>query len=725
MVITCVTFLTWKPGDIMAQNGIEPIKTLISSPEAAEMAKYGNMEVSLFKGVPQIGIPIHTIQLKDFTLPIQLAYDAGGIQVDQIATSVGLGWSLQAGGSIVAQSYGESDHDMAFELPSNFQTFNPNGFVESDTGQKVIDYDFAWELFDPSNGGVRKNTRSDLYFISYPGGSGKFVVSGTGSMFSAHMIPYSNHSITFTGTGYVMIDPDGNRYEYEELEQATTLVTGCEGGPGAESGSSTPFNKTLVPQSAYTWHLSRIVTTNKDTLEFTYNTLTGFQYDEGVVQTRYVLSEQIAGVCSSSPIDYECQVKKTVNPLVLANIRHTRDNVNVEEVDFIYDTTPRHDFGNSSFGRLKAIKMYQDDQLMLTHTLHHGYFKSSDSTQVSMRLRLDTLMLNNDQIHTFAYDVSGNLPERGSFAQDLWGFYNGITSNTTLIPNGSGLTGMADRSVNINTVGFWTLNRIKYPTGGASVIEMEADAEGGGLRIHRQYDLTGMGDTTNVRAYSYERETFVSPSHVDYYTSRYYALDPPHTLTECSYNTYSASSVAPVMLMDGPDYGYYEVSVEFGNNGEFGKTVSRLSRGYHELDGDQVGVSLNALAWGRGELLSKTQYQRSGTTFQPVQRELHEHLVYFNDENGMWDDPDKHFESYIYGLQIDLNAAELKNGSTLIEAADFDVNKYRIVSAWHHPNTVQTQIYDPISSVWRTQNETVTEFDTTNARLASIEQINT
>lgn len=712
------------PLSIDAQNGIEPIKTLISSPEAAEMAKYGNMEVSLFKGVPQIRIPIHTIQLKDFSLPIQLSYDAGGVKVDQIATNVGLGWSLQAGGMIVAQSYGESDQDMEFELPSNFQSFDPNGYVDTDTGQKAIDYAYAWSLFDPMNGGVRKNTRSDLYFVSYPGGSGKFVVSGTGYMFSAHMVPYSDHTISVTQAGYVMIDSDGNRYEYEDVETATTDVNNCGGGPGAEYGANMPFNAAMVPQSANTWHLSRIVTTNQDTLEFTYTELVGFQYDEGVVQTKYIMTQAIAGTCSSSPIDYQCQVKKTVIPLVLSRIRHRRSNVTVEEVQFVYDTVDREDFGNSSYGRLKEIKMYRDDQIMFTHTLNHTYFQSGGSSQANKRLKLDSVSLYNTLTHSFVYNTSGNLPERGSYAQDLWGFYNGVTSNETMIPNGSGLTGMADRSVNVNTVGYWTLNRIVYPTGGASVIEMQADSEGGGLRIHRQFDLSGMGDTTNVKTYTYERETFMSPEHVDAFISRRYEHDTPQIIPECFYDTYSASSVAQVMLMGGPDYGYYEVSVEYGQDGEFGKTVSKFSRGQYELGGAYVSLSLDALPWGRGELMSKTHYKWNGTSYQPIQRELHNHRVYFNDENGMWDSPDEPFESYIYGMQIKLNKSEVRNNNLLLlKAAEFSVHKYRIVSAWHHADNVKSQIFDEHASVWRTMSESNYSYASA-ARLAVLEQIN-
>src|SRR5207249_5056987 len=50
--------------------------------------------------VPGINIPIYTLQLKDFSFPITLSYHAGGIKVEEMASNIGLGWSLIADGEI-------------------------------------------------------------------------------------------------------------------------------------------------------------------------------------------------------------------------------------------------------------------------------------------------------------------------------------------------------------------------------------------------------------------------------------------------------------------------------------------------------------------------------------------------------------------------------------------------------------------------------------------------
>ena len=63
--------------------------------------KYGEYPINLSTGVPNISIPLYTIDLGTFKLPITLDYHASGIKVDQEATWVGLGWNLNYGAQII------------------------------------------------------------------------------------------------------------------------------------------------------------------------------------------------------------------------------------------------------------------------------------------------------------------------------------------------------------------------------------------------------------------------------------------------------------------------------------------------------------------------------------------------------------------------------------------------------------------------------------------------
>src|SRR5687767_12654498 len=82
-----------------AQNGNYQLRSVVTpSPTTASLGKYGEIPVSLYTGIPSISIPLYEIKDGPLSLPISLSYHAGGIRVEEIASSVGLGWTLNAGG---------------------------------------------------------------------------------------------------------------------------------------------------------------------------------------------------------------------------------------------------------------------------------------------------------------------------------------------------------------------------------------------------------------------------------------------------------------------------------------------------------------------------------------------------------------------------------------------------------------------------------------------------
>ena len=74
-------------------NGVIP-----PSPQASELARYAEYPVGHTSGVPSVSVPLYEIDLGGFILPVSISYHASGARPDQIPTSVGLGWSLNAGG---------------------------------------------------------------------------------------------------------------------------------------------------------------------------------------------------------------------------------------------------------------------------------------------------------------------------------------------------------------------------------------------------------------------------------------------------------------------------------------------------------------------------------------------------------------------------------------------------------------------------------------------------
>ena len=98
------------PLQMMAQDTSSTMgKVTIASPTAAALGKYGDIPVSYHTGIPNIGIPIYTVQSRTLKLPISLSYHAGGLKVQENSSWVGANFSLNAGGCITRTVIGTPD----------------------------------------------------------------------------------------------------------------------------------------------------------------------------------------------------------------------------------------------------------------------------------------------------------------------------------------------------------------------------------------------------------------------------------------------------------------------------------------------------------------------------------------------------------------------------------------------------------------------------------------
>ncbi|MEX0315719.1 MAG: hypothetical protein AB3N18_16195, partial [Allomuricauda sp.] len=105
-----VVFLLYATVSISQQGPVQPMVQIPSSPIASTLGKYAEYPVSLNTGTVNISVPLYTIKSKSLQLPISLSYHSSGIKVNDKATNVGLGWSLNAGGVINRGMNGKPDY---------------------------------------------------------------------------------------------------------------------------------------------------------------------------------------------------------------------------------------------------------------------------------------------------------------------------------------------------------------------------------------------------------------------------------------------------------------------------------------------------------------------------------------------------------------------------------------------------------------------------------------
>lgn len=148
-------------------------KDLFPSPTAASLMQYIDMPVSHYTGVPSINIPLYTIKVSGYELPISLSYHASGIKVSQEASWVGLGWSLNAGGAITRVVRCKDDFDS-----SNGYLYDGLIVPKNPGESSYADYVGTTQpsLNDNSTNEVMKSDgEPDLFYYNFAGFQGQFI----------------------------------------------------------------------------------------------------------------------------------------------------------------------------------------------------------------------------------------------------------------------------------------------------------------------------------------------------------------------------------------------------------------------------------------------------------------------------------------------------------------------------------------------------------------------
>ena len=155
------------------------------SANAASLGKYGDTPVSYYVGLPNTSINLYTIQSKDLSLPISLSYHHGGIKVEEEASNVGLGFSMNQGGVITRTIFGLDD------LRSKGIPFHQIPAVPE------TDPYFKNNVSDPLWGTPGVDTQLDIFYFNVGGISGKFILAA-GSTFPLKGIPLDKSDVSIT-----------------------------------------------------------------------------------------------------------------------------------------------------------------------------------------------------------------------------------------------------------------------------------------------------------------------------------------------------------------------------------------------------------------------------------------------------------------------------------------------------------------------------------------------
>ncbi len=439
--------------DTIAQPNQElGIENLIpSSPEASALGKYGEYPVSLYTGIPNISIPIWNIKTANLQLPINLSYHASGRKVEEVATNVGLGWTLNAGG-VITRTVRHFADDMYGGYYSNPFTGNPN----------YLDLEYVKD--------VRLGTKDgepDIFYFNFDGYSGSFYFNNESeiNIVSKEDLKIEVFYDNNTFIGFLITTPKGNKYYFgDENFNNDEYIE--------ETRHKTPSNPEPREYIA-SWFLRKIVSVNQtDTIIFIYDIYGSSGWAKSIGETIELSPQNLSVKNQVKHVNYT----NTLNRKRISTIIFKNGHIEME-----YQNT-RSDISDSE--SLDEIIVYDKNNNLIKKTkLYYSYFKShpqSSNTESELRLKLDSVQEVNSKNETkppysFTYYTEHNLPSRSPdelefYKQDHWGFYNGaICYQKTLIPD---FEYMGNSYISSDREPYWPytksnmLEEIHYPTGG-------------------------------------------------------------------------------------------------------------------------------------------------------------------------------------------------------------------------------------------------------------------
>lgn len=525
------------------------------SPESESIERYGNIPVSEYSGIPNISVPLYTLQANKLTLPISLSYNSSGVKVNQEATWVGLGWDLNAGGRITLEVKGGYDHlyaatlngfgdmtDNKSAIGRMFRRLVPSGSADmtivaysNATTIDVNNFDTSWD----DHGTVEDILKTgmaepDIFHANFMGESFSFYqdlltgqIKFKGEKNTYNIVPATD------GNGNIIswniTDNSGIQYGFQQQEQSYYY----------------PYMSGILPSATTSWLLTKIIYPNSgpvtnagDTISFTYSNFGCVYPAPSISESLYTDWAFLGGSSFTAMDEYTSGQKVYISPQYLTRIDTKNAQIQfslanrldlagagakalsnirvfdkqtqqlIKKIDFSYDYFPCN-IGDGFYYSPAMILSGED----LCSTTYNGATLDSVAMATCMQLRLRLLSVNtHDSTNPAPYQFRYNptpLPNKVSISQDHWGYYNGTSNNAvnTTMPKflpsisllqSEGLLGSQICGLYFNTNGFGNFQCVAPPFTGS------ADR-----RCNEQYLLAGILDTImyptgGVTAFAYE-----------------------------------------------------------------------------------------------------------------------------------------------------------------------------------------------------------------------------
>ncbi|WP_029902543.1 hypothetical protein [Prevotella sp. 10(H)] len=531
------SLISLQSATVLKNDIFDPPKPLVlpPSPQAKQFMRYGEVPVDLSSGVPEISIPIYTINVNNLQVPISISYHAGGNKVSDIASVVGLGWTLNAGGMITQTVNGMPDDEGSYIFLSAREA-NDQFLIDKQSVLSVANKPVTPTWYFRLKGCPFHNctkTVSDRFFYSFNGNIGVFREDITTRELKT--IPYSPLKI--------------NRIKDSKGFVTDIEVIDTEGRSWIFKRFSVMQNMNYSFASGYEYHLSKIkFPDSKEEINFTYNYGQKYLTTEVSRNINWMLlptrsfsdrygppglpAYDILKVDSKGETVSNIQKETLVcTPVLLSMIEWSGG-----KVEFSYKSD-RKDIMKERLEKI-TIRNSTLDIRSITLSNKDNYLGSKIE---DWRMLLDAIDVHGEK-YNFQYNKSLKLPpfDDTKCSEDFWGYYNGANSeNWTpykfkyINSSSNDIEYNSVRESNPSYTQAGILTKITYPTGGHTFFTYEQN-EGkniiqdkpsvkyfGGLRIKEIVNYDGE-NIISKKTYEYEGGPVIQIQRWNYYDEKTY-----------------------------------------------------------------------------------------------------------------------------------------------------------------------------------------------------------
>ncbi|OQP55779.1 hypothetical protein A4R26_27145 [Niastella populi] len=387
--------------------------------------KYVDYPVEYSTGVVNIGVPLYTIKLKDYSFPVSASFHASGRTTSFNFSPLGMNWALQASGMISVEVRGRPDYNGYPHVEKSWVDFIP----QSGHYEELVGID---QTINGSGSGISlKDNEYDIYTISVNGISGKFIRRDNGQIVFLTYSPFRVSFPSISPTSQIVVTDDkGYTYKF--------------GPDGAGNGGYEIDQSIGAPSS---WFIASITTPSSETISFRYassfagtSTFLGQRYYKDLAEVKdnnfFNMHSSIVG--GGSAQSYFNSLTSPLGFVTYSNIQ-TGDNYTLNYISEINFPS-----GKISFTYINTTSNLLLDKMVVTNqqnnTVRTAHFDFMDLPGTNLMLpnnnskTIQNIIFRdngNTDIEKYSFEyypgIGGGDVQSFAKTKDWWGYCNALS----------------------------------------------------------------------------------------------------------------------------------------------------------------------------------------------------------------------------------------------------------------------------------------------------------